>query len=56
MEQGVNMEQLVKVLLLDHNEYEREDEEFTRISDEMFGKLRVIISNHGPSPHIYRPI
>jgi hypothetical protein len=55
MEQGVNMEQLVKVLLLEHNEYEREDEEFTRISDEMFGKLRIIISNNRPSALIHRP-
>jgi len=46
MEQGVTMEQLVKVLLLDHDEYEREDEEFSRIGDEMFGKLRIIITNH----------
>jgi hypothetical protein len=46
MEQGVTMEDLVKVLLLDHDEYEREDEEFSRIGDEMFGKLRIIISNH----------
>lgn len=50
MEQGVTMEQLVKVLLLDHNEYERQDEEFSRIADEMFGKLRIIISNHLPAP------
>ena len=56
MEQGVNMEQLVKVLLLDHNEYEREDEEFSRISDELFGKLRIIISNHGPHLDMRTPI
>ena len=46
MEQGVTMEQLVKVLLLDHDEYEREDEEFSRIENEIFGKLRIIITNH----------
>ena len=46
MEQGVTMEQLVKVLLLDHDEYEREDEEFSIIENEIFGKLRIIISNH----------
>ena len=45
-EQGVTMEDLVKILLLDHEEYEREDDEFMRISDDMFGKLRIIISNH----------
>jgi hypothetical protein len=56
MEQGVNMEQLVKVLLLDHNEYEREDEEFSRISDELFGKLRIIISNHRPHLDMRTPI
>ena len=47
IEQGVNMEQLVKILLLDHNDvYELEYDEFSRISDEMFGKMRIIISNY----------
>jgi hypothetical protein len=46
MEQGVNMEDLVKIILLEHNEYEREDEEYNRIADDMFGKLRIIISNY----------
>ena len=52
IEQGVTMEQLVKVLLLEHNEYDREDEEFSRISDELFGKLRIIISNYRPDPEV----
>ena len=52
MEQGVNMEDLVKIILLEHNEYEREDEEYNRIADDMFGKLRIIISNYNrDQPH-----
>lgn len=48
IQQGVNMEQLVKCLLVGcHEEYENNDE-FTRIDDEIFGKLRIIISNFTP--------
>lgn len=48
IEQGVTMEQLVKVLLLDHDEYEKDQEEFVRSDDDLFGKLRIIISNYKP--------
>jgi len=50
IEQGITMEQIVKSLLKDHDEYEEEEEEFVRIDDEIFGKIRIIISNYQPEP------
>jgi hypothetical protein len=45
IQQGVNMEQLVKCLLGGcHQEYQNNDE-FSRVDDEIFGKIRIIISN-----------
>ncbi len=44
--QGVGMIDLVKVLLLGHDEFERRNEEFDRLDGEMYGKLRTIISNY----------
>ena len=44
--QGVTMEQLVKALLKDHDEYEDEETEFINIDDDLFGILRIIISNY----------
>jgi len=52
VEQGVTMEQLVKALLKDHDEYDVEEEEFVRIDDELFGKLRIIISNYQPEQNL----
>lgn len=46
-EQGVTVEQLVKALMADHEEYQ-DDEDIERVNDELFGKLRVIISNYTP--------
>lgn len=48
VEQGVTMEYLLKVLLRDHDEYDTNDEEFERVDDDVFGKLRIIISNYEP--------
>jgi hypothetical protein len=48
--QGITMEHLVKALLKDHDEYDVEEEEFCRLDDELFGKLRIIISNYQPEP------
>jgi len=48
VEQGITMEQLVKVLLAEHEEYDSEEEEYLRIDDELFGKFRIIISNFQP--------
>ena len=44
--QGVGMLDLVKVMLLGHDEFEHRNEEFDRMDGEMFGKLRMIISNY----------
>ncbi len=47
-QQGVTMEDLVKVLLIGHDEYESQSEHLERLDSEMFGKLRIIISNFHP--------
>ena len=48
VQRGVSMEDLVKsILLRDHDEYQFHDE-FERGDGELFGKLRVIISNFRP--------
>jgi hypothetical protein len=49
VEQGVSMSQLVKIMLSAHEEYSNE-ESFDRIDDEIYGKLRIIISNYRPEP------
>ena len=48
VEQGVTMSQLVKILLRDHDEYDQEEDEFERVDDEVWGKLRMIITNYNP--------
>ena len=48
VEQGVTVEDLVKSMLLSHEEYEDEDEDFSRVDDELFGKIRILISNFQP--------
>jgi len=45
-EQGVTIEDLVKCLLVEHEEYDPELETNDRKSGEMFGKFRIIISNY----------
>ena len=48
VERGVSMAELVKAILIrDHEEYQFHDE-FDRADDELFGKLRIIISNYQP--------
>jgi hypothetical protein len=47
IEDGVTIEQMVQALLLSHAEYE-DNEEFERIDSELYGKLRIIISNYTP--------
>jgi len=44
--QGYTMEDMVKCLLIDHEEYETEAEINERFADRMFGKFRQIISNY----------
>ena len=47
-EQGVTFEQLVHMMCnLDHDEY-RESEQAERFGDELFGKIRIIVSNYTP--------
>jgi hypothetical protein len=46
-ENGVTIETFVKALLLDHSEYnEVSEEEFYKINDDLFDKIRDIISNY----------
>ena len=48
VDQGVTMTHLVKIILRDHDEYDEEDVHFERIDDEIWGKIRMIISNYNP--------
>ena len=50
-EQGVTMEDLVKCLLVNHNEYSDEEEEFMRVDDNIWNKFRTIIDNFAESEH-----
>jgi len=45
--QGVTMGNLVQALMVDHEEYTEEDE-YDRMNDVLFGKLRILISNYKP--------
>jgi len=45
-EQGVSMLDMVKIMLLGHDEFDHRNEEFDRADGEMYGKFRVIISNY----------
>jgi hypothetical protein len=44
--QGITLEDLVKCLLIEHEEYEPDSNINERYSDQMFGKFRQIISNY----------
>ena len=44
-EQGITMEHLIKALLKDHDEYDDEEEECVTMDDDIFGRMRIIISN-----------
>lgn len=50
VEQGITMEMLVKCVLLNHDEYSNHplSEEFDRIDNDIFGKIRVLVSNYSP--------
>jgi len=45
-EQGTTMEDLVKILLRDHEEYDEEDEEFDRVDERVWGEMRILIDNY----------
>jgi hypothetical protein len=51
-QRGVTMELLVKTLLLEHEEFVNMDEECTRACDELFGKVRSIVSNYDPDDEL----
>jgi hypothetical protein len=47
-EQGITFEKLIDMICnLDHDEYHN-DEQADRFSDELFGKIRIIVSNYNP--------
>ena len=46
LEQGITMEQMVKAMLLRHDEYEAEEEAYDRVDGHIFGKIRSIIHNY----------
>ena len=46
-QQGVSYQQLVEILLLQHEEY-ADKEDFERLDNETFGKIRIIVSNYTP--------
>ena len=52
VEQGVTMGDVLKVLLLDHEEYDSMEDELNRAEDEIFGKLRILISNYEPEQEV----
>ena len=55
-EQGVTFEQLVHMMCnLDHGEY-LEEEVADRFSDELFGKIRIIVSNYQPEQTETSPV
>ncbi len=53
-QQGVTYEQLVKMILLQHEEY-AEDEQAERLDNETFGKIRIIVSNYTPDEPAVAP-
>lgn len=46
MRRGITFEDMVKVLLLQHEEYENESEDHETTDDKIFGEMRIIISNY----------
>ena len=48
LNQGITSEDLVKVLLREHNEYDSDDDTFELIDDIIFDKISNIISSHKP--------
>jgi hypothetical protein len=49
---GTTMEDLVKILLLDHDEYDAEDEEFDQIAERVWGEMRIIVDNYHPQTEV----
>lgn len=60
IEQGFTMEKLVQSILGGcHEEYQNNDE-YSRVDDDLYGKMRIIISNYSPEQqvvnHIVNPV
>jgi hypothetical protein len=51
-QQGVTIEDLVKILLIGHDEYDHQSEELERCDNEIFGRVRAIISNYNPQQNV----
>ena len=49
-EQGVTYEQLLANALMEHDEYENNMDELDRATNDLWGKLRGLISNYRPAP------
>ena len=47
-QEGVTIEDLVKILLIGHDEYDHQSEELERCDNYIFGRFRAIISNYNP--------
>ena len=47
-QEGVTIEDLVKILLIGHDEYDHQSEELERCDNYIFGRVRAIISNYNP--------
>lgn len=45
-QRGITFEDMVKVLLLHHEEYNNESQDHESIDDKIFGEMRIIISNY----------
>jgi hypothetical protein len=48
--QGITITDLVKTLLVDHEEYDEEYEEYEIKTNQLFGALRIIITNYSRQP------
>jgi len=48
-EHNITMEDLVKVLLMDHEEYSDEELEFEQVDTHVWDTMRIVISNYQPS-------
>jgi hypothetical protein len=45
LDQGTTMEDLVKILLREYEEYDDRDQEFERVDDRVWGEMRILIDN-----------
>jgi hypothetical protein len=55
-QQGITMEHLVKCLLLNHDEYENQYDDNESIESDIFGKMRILISNYRPTDQPAAPV